>query len=72
MFAFYLTIRFFIYDMVPTGWTSLVLIIIGFGGFIIFQLGLTGLYLGQVMEEARGRPLYVIANRTTPLNQVID
>jgi polyisoprenyl-phosphate glycosyltransferase len=30
-------------------------------GFIITSVGVTGLYLGRVFEQVKGRPLYVVA-----------
>ncbi len=35
-----------------------VMIIIG--GFIIVSTGVTGLYIGRVFEQVKGRPLYVV------------
>ena len=63
VYAFYTIINYMVYAAAPPGWTSIAILITGLGGFIIFQLGLIGIYIGQVMEEIRGRPLYVIADR---------
>jgi dolichol-phosphate mannosyltransferase len=30
------------------------------GGFIIVSTGVTGMYIGRVFEQVKGRPLYVI------------
>ena len=30
------------------------------GGFIIMSTGITGLYIGKVFDQVKGRPLYVI------------
>lgn len=43
------------------GWTSLVFLQCLFSGFTLIALGLIGDYLARVYEEAKGRPLYVIA-----------
>ena len=43
------------------GWTSLVVLILVVGGFIIISTGVTGLYIGQVFDEVRRRPLYIVA-----------
>lgn len=42
------------------GWASLVVLLLLLGGFIIISTGVTGLYIGRVFDEVRGRPLYVI------------
>jgi dolichol-phosphate mannosyltransferase len=42
------------------GWTSIVVVTLVLGGFIILSTGITGLYIGKVFEQARGRPIFVI------------
>jgi dolichol-phosphate mannosyltransferase len=42
------------------GWTSIVVLVLAMCGFIIMSTGITGLYIGKVFEQSRGRPLYVI------------
>jgi dolichol-phosphate mannosyltransferase len=46
--------------------TSLAVLILLVGGFIIVSTGITGLYVGKIFEQVKGRPLYVIDRRTTP------
>jgi dolichol-phosphate mannosyltransferase len=45
------------------GWTSLAVLILLIGGFIIIAVGVTGLYLGKVFEQVKDRPLYVVDQR---------
>jgi dolichol-phosphate mannosyltransferase len=57
------------------GWTSIVVLTLLLCGFIILSTGITGLYIGKVFEQARGRPVFVIdrvAERTAvpPIEQV--
>lgn len=47
----------------PPGWTSLAVLILLVGGFIIMSTGVTGLYIGKIFEQVKGRPLYVIDKR---------
>ncbi len=42
------------------GWTSIVVVTLVLSGFIILSTGITGLYIGKVFEQARGRPIFVI------------
>jgi len=56
-----------IYDVIlvalahpPPGYTSVMVATIIIGGFIIVSTGVTGLYIGRVFEQVKGRPLYVI------------
>jgi dolichol-phosphate mannosyltransferase len=44
----------------PPGYTSVMVATIIIGGFIIVSTGVTGLYIGRVFEQVKGRPLYVI------------
>lgn len=42
------------------GWTSIVVVTLVLSGFIILSTGITGLYIGKVFEQSRGRPVFVI------------
>jgi polyisoprenyl-phosphate glycosyltransferase len=42
------------------GWTSLFVLVVVLGGVIIVSVGVIGLYVGQVFDEARDRPLFLI------------
>lgn len=46
------------------GWTSLILVTLFLGGVQLFALGIIGEYVGRVLEEARGRPLYFVGKLT--------
>ncbi len=43
------------------GWTSLTVLILLLCGTILVCLGIVGLYVGQVFEQVRERPLFVVA-----------
>jgi polyisoprenyl-phosphate glycosyltransferase len=47
----------------PPGWTSLAVLILLIGGFILMSTGVTGLYIGRIFEQVKDRPLYVIDKR---------
>jgi glycosyltransferase involved in cell wall biosynthesis len=42
------------------GWTSLGVLLLLLGGFIIVSTGVTGLYVGKIFVQAKDRPLYVV------------
>lgn len=42
------------------GWASVFVLLLVVGGFVIISTGVTGLYIGRVFDEVRGRPLFVI------------
>jgi dolichol-phosphate mannosyltransferase len=48
----------------PPGYTSLAVLILVVGGFIILSTGISGLYIGKIFEQVKGRPLYVVDRRT--------
>jgi glycosyltransferase involved in cell wall biosynthesis len=55
---------FFIYQYFArgslVGWTSLAVLILICTGVIVSSLGVIGLYVGRIFEQAKQRPLYVI------------
>jgi glycosyltransferase involved in cell wall biosynthesis len=54
-----LYVRFVLGTAVP-GWTTIVLLQLGFSGLVMFYLGLLGDYVGRLFEQSKGRPLYVL------------
>lgn len=44
------------------GWTSLVLVILFFGGVQLLSIGLLGAYISKIYREVKGRPLYIVEN----------
>jgi dolichol-phosphate mannosyltransferase len=45
------------------GYTSLLAVIVFFGGIQLLCLGLLGEYVGRIFRETKGRPLYVVRER---------
>lgn len=43
-----------------SGFTTVILLILLIGSLIMFGLGLIGIYLGQIFEEVKRRPMYVV------------
>ena len=68
MYAVYLVIRQLMWDTPVPGWTSVMVSIYFIGGLLFANLGILGLYLGKVFNETKGRPLYVIRERTWPVS----
>ena len=44
-------------------WTALPMMLLVLAGFIIISGGVTGLYVGKIFDQVKGRPLYVIDTR---------
>ena len=49
-------------DINLLGWTSTALLIIFFGGLNLFVLGIMGEYIGDIFNEVKNRPPYLITN----------
>jgi dolichol-phosphate mannosyltransferase len=47
----------------PTGYTSLIVLLVLFSGLIIVSIGVVGLYVGRIFEQVKTRPLFVIARQ---------
>lgn len=54
-----LCLKLFTTNTVP-GWTSLIVIQLLFGGFMLFVLGMIGEYIGRIYDETKDRPLYIV------------
>jgi glycosyltransferase involved in cell wall biosynthesis len=44
-------------------WTGLPVLLLVLTGFIIISTGVTGLYVGKIFDQVKGRPLYVVEAR---------
>lgn len=60
VYAFWLFLRYFLYGDVAEGWTSLMVSMFFMFGLLFGILGILGLYIGKIFDEAKGRPLYII------------
>lgn len=47
----------------PTGWTSLMVVVLFLGGVQLITLGVIGEYIWRGVEESRNRPLYLISEK---------
>lgn len=62
--------RLFFPDQVVSGWTFVVITILGVGGVQLLMMGIMGQYLGRVYSQVQGRPLYSVRSiLTTPGDQ---
>lgn len=59
LLAAWFIVAFFLFDPYP-GWTSVAVLLLVVGGFIITSLGVTGLYIGKIFGQVKDRPLYVV------------
>jgi dolichol-phosphate mannosyltransferase len=50
------------------GWASTMVSVWLFGGLILTQLGIIGLYLGKIFEQIKGRPLFLVRETLNDAN----
>lgn len=55
----YLLYRY-LFTGVKEGWTSVMVTIVLVGGFIMISLGVLGLYIGQIFEQVKNRPMFIV------------
>lgn len=58
---FYLS-RYFLGDILISGFTTLILSLWFIAGIFISLLGILGLYVGRIFQQVKGRPYYIISN----------
>lgn len=56
-------VRYFM-GMSVEGFTTVILLILIIGGFIMLSLGVIGHYIARIYEEVKGRPKYIISQTT--------
>lgn len=64
LYAIWLVIRYFLLQVPVEGWTSVMVSIYFIGGLLFANMGILGLYIGKIFDEAKNRPLYTIQEST--------
>ena len=59
LLALWYVYQYLVHGLMP-GFTSLAVLILLIGGFIIMSTGVAGLYIGKVFDQVKNRPLYLI------------
>lgn len=60
LLALFFAIRTLLFGNATSGWTSLMVMILGMGGLQLLCLGILGKYLGQTFLETKKRPIYIL------------
>ena len=61
----YFLIRYFVCGISVEGWTSLMLVLLAFFGLTLLSIGIIGMYLMNILNEAKKLPHYVIRQEET-------
>lgn len=60
MLMMWTVVEYFIDQSIPSGWTTLVVLLLMFSGIQLIVLGIIGAYIGGIYEEVKDRPRYII------------
>lgn len=60
IFGFYVILNKLVYGTGVQGWTSVMLAVLLLGGVQLTMIGVLGEYLWRILDETRGRPLYIV------------
>lgn len=71
-FGLWFFIRYFLFDYLPTGWTSMMVSLFFLSGVLLFGMGILGIYIGRVFNQVKGRPLYIVYDRTSVFDKTDD
>ena len=62
--AFILTvftiINYFLDQTIPSGWTTIITLLLLFNGVQLLIIGIIGLYIGDINQEVKNRPRYIV------------
>jgi dolichol-phosphate mannosyltransferase len=60
-YAVYIITKRLVWGTVPEGFTTLIIVILFFGGVQLVTVKILGEYLSRIYNESRKRPLYIIS-----------
>jgi len=71
MLAMYFVYGYFSHGSVE-GWTSVAVLILICTGALLSSIGIVGLYIGKIFDQAKARPLYVVDAVSENANPLVD
>ncbi|PIS02453.1 MAG: glycosyltransferase [Chlamydiae bacterium CG10_big_fil_rev_8_21_14_0_10_42_34] len=60
IFGWITCIQYFLNHSIPSGWTTIVILLSGFSGIQLFFMGIIGQYIGNIFDEVKSRPHYIV------------
>jgi polyisoprenyl-phosphate glycosyltransferase len=64
VFGVWILIETFVYEQTVPGYPSLIVGVMVIGGVQLLMIGVMGEYIGKVLSELKGRPVYFVAEHT--------
>jgi glycosyltransferase involved in cell wall biosynthesis len=69
VFSVWILIETFVYEQTVPGYPSLIIGIMVIGGVQLLMIGVMGEYIGKVLSELKGRPVYFVAEHSVKRTQ---
>ena len=63
LFAMLTFVQYFYLASLPSGWTTLTILIATFSGIQLIFLGILGEYIGAIFDEVKSRPHYIVEEK---------
>lgn len=60
LFSIYAIVSYFIDRSIPSGWTTIAVLLLLFSGVQLIVIGVLGSYIGGIYQEVKRRPRYII------------
>ncbi|MFM0029589.1 glycosyltransferase family 2 protein [Paraburkholderia madseniana] len=60
LFSIYAIVSYFIDRSIPSGWTTIAVLLLLFSGVQLIVIGVLGAYIGGIYQEVKHRPRYII------------
>jgi glycosyltransferase involved in cell wall biosynthesis len=65
-YGIYAALVHFITRSTMPGWTSIILCLVFLGGCQLAMIGVLGEYIGRILEQVKGRPMYIVREAVGP------
>ncbi len=64
MYIIWLIYRYFVWQVAVEGWTSVMVFMALSMGVMMMMVGIVGLYIGNIYDEVKCRPIFIVQNTT--------
>ena len=58
-----ITLNIFFPERIVPGWSSIIFVVLFLGGIQLFTIGILGEYIGNIFDETKNRPEYIIQKK---------